>query len=291
MNDSHEDMMEYGLGCRCASPLTVLARPIAVALVPAIAACVAGAITIAVATGDAHAQEPVAVIPVEDPAAAASADDDRLRRFLEVEASVGREGRVAGAVVNAVVAAVTIPPGVILTTREDPALEIAGITLLVQGGLQVLSLPFELQRTPLETLHDHYEERTARGEPAASRVAETEREWQRGVEKQRSASIFNAVLGLSLGTLEVAAGMYLLLQDPVLGLDRRQQTVAGALLVGLSLPGFAAAVWSLFPGSSIERAWDRYQAGKPRLLPPASHSMFTVVPTRGGVAGALNIAF
>jgi hypothetical protein len=111
------------------------------------------------------------------------------------------------------------------------------------------------------------------------------------VEKERRASISNAIQGLSIAGVEVMAGMYLLLQDPILGFDRREQTVWGTALLGISLPFFAQGISDLFPGSSTERAWDRYQAGEPASSPAVSHSIFTIVPTRGGVVGELRLAF
>jgi hypothetical protein len=150
-----------------------------------------------------------------------------------------------------------------------------------------------LGRTKLETLRDHYEERLARGEPPADRIAQTEREWQEAIGDRRGTIAWNAALDLSLGVLEFAAGMYLLLQDDsVLGLDRREQTVWGTAIVLVTLPALSEGVWSLFFGTSgIEREWDLYQAGKPRSSLAVSRPAFSVVPTRGGASGAFTVVF
>ncbi len=255
-------------------------------------ALLATALALALGTRDSHADDAVTVTSTGDPATALAAEDDRLARFLEVGASAARRGRVAGAALDAAMAAVTIPFGVILMTKDDPAAEITGVALLVHGGFDVLSLPFALGRTTLETLRDHYQERLARAGEPADRIAQTEREWQQAVQDQRRASIWNAALDLSLGGLEFAAGMYLLLQDDtVLGFDRRDQTVFGTILVLVTLPALSEGVWSLFGLSGIERDWDLYQTGKPRSSLVMSRPAFAVVPTRGGAAGALTVAF
>jgi hypothetical protein len=167
-------------------------------------------------TGEVRGDEP------QSPVAAPIAEDARLERFLEVEASTGRRGRIHNVVVDTLVIALTVPPGVILITKQDPALELAGLALLIQGGWAVIALPFTLQRTTLETLHDHYGERKARGQPEAERIAETEREWQKDIAEARSAATTNAVLDLTLGGLEFAGGLTLLVVNgSVLGDDRR----------------------------------------------------------------------
>ena len=254
------------------------------------------------AVSDSAAAPPPPALPAPAPAAPAppaaapsasppSTEDDRLRRFLEVEASAGRRGRVSGAVVNAVMGAVVVPPGVILAMKDDPGLQIAGVTLLIRGGWDLLSVPFALATpTPMENLLRHHEERTARGEAAVDRIAETEREWQHAIEEQRSASVPNAILALSLGSLEVAAGMYLLLQEPILGFDRREQTVWGTLILGASLPGLAGGLFSLFGESPMEEQWELYQTGKPASSLGRSTAI-KVVPIRSGVAGAFELAF
>ncbi len=149
-----------------------------------------------------------------------------------------------------------------------------------------------MQPTTFETLRDHYEERKARGEPEAERTAQTEREWQKAIEDARRASVSNGVLDLTLGGLEFAAGLTLLLvNDSVLGNDRGQQTFSGSLLAGASLPVVVGGLWAVLGTPEIERHWNLYQAGKPRSASASSHPSLSVVPIRGGVASALQLVF
>jgi hypothetical protein len=251
----------------------------------------AAVLAIVFATGDALADEPAGSPPAATPAAP-TPEDDRLGRFLEVEASAGRKGRIVSAVVDAVVLAATVPPGVILVTKQDPALEVAGLALLVQGGWSLVALPSTWQRTTLETLRDHYEERKARGETEAERTAQTEGEWQRAVEDAKRQSISYGVPILTLGALEFAGGIALLLvNNSVLGDDRRTQTVCGSLLISISLPAIMGSLWALLGSPAIEREWNLYQAGKPRSVSASSPPSLSVVPTRGGAISALQFVF
>jgi hypothetical protein len=252
---------------------------------------IAAILVILLATGEARADDPAPSSPAAAPAAPIP-EDDRLGRFLEVEASAGRKGRIVSAVVDTVVLAATVPPGVILVTKQDPALEMVGLAVLVQGGWAVIALPFTLQPMTLETLRDHYEERKARGEPEAERTAQTEREWQKTVEDARRASTSRGVLALTLGGTEFAWGMTLLLvNDSVLGDDRREQTFWGSLFVGISLPVIAGGLWAVLGSPEIERDWSLYQAGKPRSANASLHPLLSAVPIRGGAAGALQLVF
>jgi hypothetical protein len=186
--------------------------------------------------------------------------------------------------------AVVVPLGVILATKDDPGQEIAGVTLLVRGGWDLLSIPLSLMPSPTETLLRHYDERTARGEAAADRNAETEREWQHAIEERRGAVVLNAVTNLVLGSLGVAMGMLLLLQEPTPSVDRREQDVWGTVVLGASLPFVAGGIGAFFGDSSMEDRWKLYQSGKPGASARVSPT-FKVVPIRSGMAGAFELVF
>jgi hypothetical protein len=161
----------------------------------------------------------------EDPPEQTAADDERLQRVLETAASQGRNGRITAAVVDATVAAVVTPPGVILVTRGDPGLQIVGVTLLIRGGWDLYSMAFTALPSSMETLRAHYDKRKAQGDAPAAVIAETELEWQDAIRHARHIRPIYGVLDLVLGTAETAAGMYLLLANPgAFGWDRQQQT-------------------------------------------------------------------
>jgi hypothetical protein len=221
----------------------------------------------------------------------AGADDGRLGRFLEVAASQGRSERTAGAIVHATMALALVPPGVLLATRSDAGLQVAGATLLVRGWLQALDLGYALLPSGAEWLRDHHAERMSQGATAATATAETEHEWRNVMENAHDQRGLLGALEVGVGGVEVAAGMALLLDSgTVLSWTRQEQTIWGVVLTGIGLEGLSAGLWRLLGTTRLEELWALYESG---ARPGASRHgpSLAVAPVPRGAVGTMALSF
>ena len=190
--------------------------------------------------------------------------------------------------------AINTPLGVVLVTQSDPGVRVAGVTLLLHAGNEILSLLLsDLGSSDMEALREHFEARLAAGGAPAVAVVETEKKWEEEATRGRGGRLLWAIGDLVFGTGEAALGTYILLADSVVDMSRSEQNVWGALLIGVGIPAVVGGVARLaFGSSSLESWWQIYQAGKP--VAPRAESWapsFGVVPVRGGATGVMQVVF
>ncbi len=237
-------------------------------------------------------EPPAAPQPPAPPAPSTTAPDadavanDRLGRFLGVAAAEARRGRTVGAIFDTVMAAVTLPTGIVLATRGEPGAEAVGVMVTVQGAEYVISLIDTTRTSSMDRLREHWALRMAAGETPAAVVAETEDEWQRAAHESRHAW---DVVGLTLAAAELAIGGYFLLDNP--GPPSRAQTDVGALFVAVSVPGIAAFTGSLLSQPPAAVWWRRYVDTRPGPTAIVWAPSLRVAPTPGGATGAVRFDF
>jgi hypothetical protein len=231
------------------------------------------------------------------PVAAADQDAELLHRVLQANASNARARRQLSAALDLTVAVFTVPPGIALVVRSDPASQIAGTALLLRGGLDLWNLTSDLSPWRSESLLRHYEDRRARGETAAQASEETEREWADGVRRDRHSEVVWGTVGLVEGGLVTAGGIYLMIASPfVSSWNRQEQTAIGLVATVAGLHDFTLGSWTLF-GPSGDLLLDLYRLSKPPAAPsspsPMEGSPVTVgvVPTIGGAMGSVRGVF
>jgi hypothetical protein len=242
--------------------------------------------------------QPAAAPPPEDAAtvaarqaaaarAAALDADDRLERILALAAAQQHRNRIAALIVHGTLSAAIIPAGNLLAGRDDPALEVAGIGLLLHGFFSASSLFADMSPGTMETLHAHHVAALADGHSPAEALAETEQDWRSIAETRQT---WLGVFDLAVGGVALAAGMTFFLADPFFDLSRREQTVWGTVLTGAAIPSLAEGLWTLCSPSGAKNWWDIYEATKPDA-PSSPHLSFRVAPTRGGATGSLELVF
>jgi hypothetical protein len=220
------------------------------------------------------------------------ADDDRIGRFLDAAASQGKSDRAVGAVVHGVLALVLVPPGVLLATRSDAGLQVAGATLLVRGWLEALDLGFALLPSSAEWLRDHHAGRRAQGEAAATATEETEHEWRNVMENEHHKRGLLGALQVTVGGAEVAGGVVLMLEnEAVLSRTRQEQTILGIVLTAVGLQGLSAGLWRLLRSSRLDELWALYESGSAATQPRDPRASFIVAPAPGGAMGTMMLVF
>jgi hypothetical protein len=225
----------------------------------------------------------------------AQGEDEPLRRFLHTAAAQSRRDRMLAALLDAAMASIVLPPGVILATRSDTGLRVLGATLLVRGARDVADLPFRAIPSTIEELDARYESRRAQGESPAVATAETEKEWREAVARERWGRPWWAV-GLVVGTAEVATGMYFLLgSEGVASLGRQEQTLWGTVILAAGLLDSYVELCWLLGTSSLEKSWALYQSGRPGAWRgprrgDVARPSFVIAPAAGGAFGALGLA-
>jgi hypothetical protein len=213
-----------------------------------------------------------------------------LRAILGVAASQEQHGRVAHAILDAIMAAADGAVGGALVTRHDPGVRAVGVAVLVHGGVNLLDLSFSLFPSPMEYLHTEFEQRLAAGIPQAQAQAETERDWQSAIASAHRMSAWNAALDFVLGSAETALGLYWLIAPPTLGMSRDEQTTWGTLLLGVGLPGLGYGFAEVLTVPAVEGWWRAYQAVKPDASAAPSVSLHAS-PVPGGAIGVVRLVW
>jgi hypothetical protein len=231
--------------------------------------------------------------PTPTPAAPATPDAAHLQKFLDTVAWQGHDGRLRSAVVCATAAAVVAPPGVFLVTRGDPGVQIAGVTVVMQAVFYLSCLVDAASPSSLETLKAHRDQRAAQGKDPATVVSETESEWNDAVQQGRRRRLGWGLAGLVVGGLEAAAGMYLLVADPVFtGWDRQQQTIWGTVIAGVGVPAFVSGLWQILTTTSSLEDWRTlYESSKAGPTSALARPSFMMATSAHGAIGSLGFVF
>jgi hypothetical protein len=217
---------------------------------------------------------------------------ERLGRFLDVAASQGESDRAVAAVVHGAMALVLVPPGVLLATRSDAGLQVAGATLLVRGWLEALDLGYALLPSSPEWLHDHYAGRLAQGETAAVAAEETEHEWRNVMDNEHGKRGLLGELEVSVGAAQVAGGMLLMLDgDAVPSWSQQERTLWGVVLAGVGLQGLSAGLWRLLGTSRLDELWALYESGRPVAYARQLRPSLAVMPLARGAAATIGLSF
>jgi hypothetical protein len=237
-------------------------------------------VSITVAPAVAHAQE---LTPAQRSA--------NLGRVLDAYATDARDVRLGTALGEGVVGIAALVPGIVLLGRNDPQLQLIGTGLVVVGAFDLLGVPGLFIPTNIEHIHDHWEERSARGEDPATLTRSIEAELYSAAERRRSNRIVYGVTSLVLGVAAFATGMVFILQPAgIFGMDSQTQLVAGSILVGAGAGIAGSGALDLFRRSAEESAWAAYAGPRPRPEPPVT-ARLAVVPTSHGAVGALQLSF
>jgi hypothetical protein len=102
------------------------------------------------------------------------------------------------------------------------------------------------------------------------------------------------VLWFVLGTASAGTGLFFLLSDPVLGMDRNQQYILGSSLVGPGVPVAMLGIRTLLQESVEETSWEAYREMKQvteRSAKASAGPALSVAPLRSGGMATLRYTF
>ncbi len=142
------------------------------------------------------------------------ADEQRLQWVLDTASTKARWGRGRSAAFDGVLLAVVVPPGVILSTRADAGLQMAGVGVLASGYWPLVGLLTSFFPSDMEALHARYEMRKASGADPAVVVRETEDDFRQLAARPRGPRPWLVAVDLLFGGGLAAYGSYLLLGEP-----------------------------------------------------------------------------
>jgi hypothetical protein len=218
-----------------------------------------------------------------------------LRQVLDIFDSDSRQGRKAIAVTQGLLGAAMLGPGIALSRRADSELQFIGAGFIVAGSIQLATVPLLLIPMPIERIHDHLNERLARGEDEATVARAIETELRDASARKERTRPYVGAAGLALGTAGLATGMVFLLARPGLGgMARQTQYIWGAALVGAGAPFVTMGLHNLLQRSPEESAWAAYRAARLGMQPTGvdvPRFSFFVGPTRRGAQGGINLVF
>jgi hypothetical protein len=237
----------------------------------------------------ANAEEGALVSPSKP--AVTEADQQRLQWVLDTASTKARWGRERSAAFDGVLLAVVVPPGVILSTRADAGLQMAGVGVLASGYWPLVGLLTSFFPSDMEALQARYEMRKASGADPAVVVRETEDDFRQLAARHRGPRPWLVAIDLLFGGGLAAYGSYLLLSDPPVS---RTDMAYGVLLFEVGAPLFVSGIFGLFPQpeSPAEHWWHVYQFGTPPRAPAAAIGpTLSVAPIAHGAAAEFHLSF
>jgi hypothetical protein len=228
----------------------------------------------------------------EDAAQSLSARRAALERVLDTFATDAQNARISEAVVQTTLGVVTLVPGIVLATRHDSELRFIGTGFVVAGSVQLLTVPLLFIPSKIERLHTHLLDGPVHGESDAQFVAALETDLREEARHARAARPYVASTFTLLGVGALATGLTFLLAPPgIAGMRSNTQYQWGAVLTGVGAPYLMIGLRTFLRRTPEEFAWDLYRELSAGQTPAKPSPALSLVPTRGGAAAGLGLAF
>jgi hypothetical protein len=134
--------------------------------------------------------------------------------------------------------------------------------MIIGGSAQVVSVPFTWIPTRMDEIRDAFMRRPVHLDSEAT-VRGFENAWRLAAEASRRKRIYVGATLLSVGVVNLAAGLTLLLApEGILGMSRQTQYTWGGVLMGVGVPVSTFGVRFLLEWSPEEISWAAYRTMK-----------------------------